>query len=953
MKKLAWLLLLLAALACGGPPGAPDAAGDVPPDSITEIEASDLPPEADAIAGFNDHTLPRFDTAQAFLDYAGVEQSPAQVKFILTDLYGEASAAGHFEEPGFYSMHDEWAWFRLLNGQDVPGLDLEPASGLSFATVAECVAWARQQDELPVGLQWAGDRLYLDRFYDRSFGPQRYFGLGSVLHYPPDPQRNLPGELWLFETEYTDKLDEPAVGRFFARLEAILPPEVAPQLKWLLRSSYQEDLAAWLRENGNPLGERVVTYADLAAEGAWEVYNPGIAAGRVAVVPKGSFAGAALSENQLVVLEEVPDDLPPVAAIVTAVPQTPLAHIGLLARSRGTPNVYLGGAAGSQQFKTWQDYGKAVIIKASADGVRFRELTTDQWNQYLKLKTPQTLSVPMADLTQAPLDVQFDGLGLADMDHLLSLIGGKASGFMALVEGGYEVPPGVMALTVKGYAGHVQALGFPLEELLADQAFVADSRVRFLALEGEEAFRQEFAVLPETIEWLESFLSKHGGDATALGAAIRAGGVKEAMEDAPIDPAWLDPVRDLLMTHFSFLSHKAGLRFRSSSTAEDVEGFNGAGLYDSNTGYLYPDEQSSADKQSKTIEKALRKTWGSYWLFGAFEERRAAGIDHLSGRMGLAVHPTFNDDAELSNGVVTLELVRRPAGDVTLLTVNVQKGALSVTNPPPGSNARPEVDTVSVDGVWGAVIKRVQGSSEMPAGQYLLSEAELTDMHDRLAQLARQWLDQRNSHYVAPQRDSTITLDLEIKRVAQGWPLLADGTQSPQRLVYKQVRTLHDSFRHAAAVQNMPVPRDLLGRTVRVESRTCNGAEFAVSVAEFYTDPAKPWPFDFGVAPFDAYLVFQFHQPPEGLPVKVGQAIGVVHTDASITHPGMATGGPWALALEVADPAKLGFAAVTLDADGHWSIRGADGQQFQGAGLSCQVKPLLVTPQAYLESLMQ
>ena len=48
--------------------------------------------------------------------------------------------------------------------------------------------------------------------------------MGSVLHYPANPDRVLPEELWLFELEFVDdKVTEAQVTTFFQRLEASLP----------------------------------------------------------------------------------------------------------------------------------------------------------------------------------------------------------------------------------------------------------------------------------------------------------------------------------------------------------------------------------------------------------------------------------------------------------------------------------------------------------------------------------------------------------------------------------------------------------------------------------------------------------------------------------------------------------------------------------------------------------
>lgn len=87
-------------------------------------------------------------------------------------------------------------------------------------------------------------------------------------------------------------------------------------------------------------------------------------------------------------------------------------------------------------------------------------------------------------------------------------------------------------------------------------------------------------------------------------------------------------------------------RFRSSSNAEDLEGFNGAGLYTSHTG----------DKP-KSIEKAVKKVWASLWSQRAFEERCHAHIDHTGVGMAILAHRSFPD--EYANGVaITRNLYR-------------------------------------------------------------------------------------------------------------------------------------------------------------------------------------------------------------------------------------------------------------------------------------------------------
>src|ERR1043165_634509 len=59
--------------------------------------------------------------------------------------------------------------------------------------------------------------------------------------------------------------------------------------------------------------------------------------GRIHVIPKLDDH-VEIGFNEILVLDEVPIQLPPVAGIITSKPSTPLSHINLLAKGWGIPN---------------------------------------------------------------------------------------------------------------------------------------------------------------------------------------------------------------------------------------------------------------------------------------------------------------------------------------------------------------------------------------------------------------------------------------------------------------------------------------------------------------------------------------------------------------------------------------------------------------------------------------
>ncbi len=118
------------------------------------------------------------------------------------------------------------------------------------------------------------------------------------------------------------------------------------------------------------------------------------------------------------------------------------------------------------------------------------------------------------------------------------------------------------------------------------------------------------------------------------------------------------------------------------------------------------------------------------------------------------------------------------------MRVDAQPGAISVTNPP--AEATRTLERVHVDLPPGGPA-RIQ---RQPATGQVFSDSELTRMAHDTAAIARQVLDATRSRRPTASRPHAITIDIELKRVAKGWPALADGRQLPARLIYKQVRPL-------------------------------------------------------------------------------------------------------------------------------------------------------------------
>jgi hypothetical protein len=391
-----------------------------------------------------------------------------------------------------------------------------------------------------------------------------------------------------------------------------------------------------------------------------------------------------------------------------------------------------------------------------------------------------------------------------------------------------DVPDRPLVLTIRAYREHLAPLLPQLRELFADRSFRDFKKLRVLALEGVDEFRRRFPGKRDE-QLALSYASPR-----ALGpiaAVVRQGGVVHLLRKRPLPAGVKAELERLLPQHFANYSSEQGLRFRSSSTVEDIEGFNGAGLYDSATGFLVPRSAQGNAPKRPSVADAVRKTWASYFGFEAFEERQQQHIDHLAADMAVLVHARFDDGMERANGVFTFTLA--PA--LRELHLDAQPGAVSVTNPPTDRVVIPESSQVAKL-AQGLEVRRHSPSSLSKRGERVLSDDELRELYALAEALTEKQLAFDNQSLPAAQRRTSLVLDFEFRRVAPGWPGLVAG-ERPSRVVIKQMRPLEPSVRVSAELARAPIPRDVLARARRVETRACRAPGLDLRALLVWTDP--------------------------------------------------------------------------------------------------------------------
>ena len=422
-----------------------------------------------------------------------------------------------------------------------------------------------------------GTYLSLERgqqFFENNYlKPNRRFILGTVAYQTP--VRRWTFEFWegdLIPTEQI-KLTSDIINSSFFTPVAYKP-----------NSSRQEDASK------NIANLQRVLQTDISKGQEYQALNVARGLGRIHIIPKLD-EHVEIGYNEILVLDEVPIQLPPVAGIITTKPSTPLSHINLLAKGWGIPNVYIKNA--QELLKEYN--GWWVEFDARRDNYSIKRADKDALNEYLsRVKERFDVMKPRSDLSVTRL------ANLSEQRAASSIAyGAKSANLGELIRArlpGVIVPSG---LTVPFYFYDQflkeNQLDNAIGEMLGDQKFVHDPVYRRTYL---TRLRERF-------------------QKGTLNQGLRANVLRRVHAEFP----------------------GKGVFARSSTNSEDLPNFNGAGLYTS-----VPNART--DEQ---VVEAIKTVWASVWNFEAYEARERAGIPHTEIFMAVLIQEGINSE---SSGVM-------------------------------------------------------------------------------------------------------------------------------------------------------------------------------------------------------------------------------------------------------------------------------------------------------------
>ena len=440
----------------------------------------------------------------------------------------------------------------------------------------------------------------------------------------------------------------------------------------------------------------VIDSEDLFGNSTYSALNTGECFGTLKFIT----GAQTMSSRDIVILRNIPNDITHVSGIITEQNQTPLSHINLKAKQNGTPNAYLKNASTDPRITPL--IGQNVKLSISPDGIEIRIASQEETEDYFEKIRPSKTSFPERNLN-------YDQIAqLSDIDFSMSsAFGAKATNLAELNTIIPSITPHGYAIPFYFYDAFMKHNGFYVEaeQMMDDTLFQSFPSVRENRLKEFRNRIKETGILPN---WMLNALN-------------------DLQESFPDD---------------------APIRARSSTNNEDLQGFNGAGLYESYTHY----------KEEGHFAKTAKQVWAGLWTYRAFEERDFWRIDHMSAAMGILVHQNFQN--ETSNGVGVTKNIYLPGPGWEGHYVNVQIGENLVTNPEPGSI--PEEYIIANLGFGSNYeIQYIRNSNQIETGQRILTRSQALRLRD--------YMDIVHAHFKNLYRgNSNFAMEIEFKLIGNG-----------------------------------------------------------------------------------------------------------------------------------------------------------------------------------------
>lgn len=495
-------------------------------------------------------------------------------------------------------------------------------------------------------------------FRDNHTRPDRRWLIGAVTRYPD-------ADLWVWEPAPYDTADAAMLELGFRAAAAHL--WIGAELRLHLTSDGQEALVL-------PADIPTTTTRLLRLFAPSMALTEGSTVGRVAFATQATLS-ADPSPRELLVIDALPEDLPPRGGVITASAPPPLAPANLLARATGTPLLWLTDAAEHPDLRALDGGWAQFDLLATGWSIQPRTDVEAEswWRDVPPIAAPFT---PFRRDVTAIVDIEaLLRLDLPLEDALVeatAAYGGAAAHLAVLPHVGRPVPaPEGAVIPIVWFSRHMDRLELNerFDELLTRPTFVSDPEAR-----AQELRR-----------------------------------IQADIREAPLD----DDVRRQLRAALEQRFPGASIRLTASTNAEDDGGLPSADLY--------PDGFLSLQSTDQAFDQAIKDMWAELWSPRAWEAHARRELSHRE--IGMALIATPERPARALHGVAITRDAFGLTTRVPTLYLNAQTG------PGPLTNLSPAVEQALVWADWpGAPVTRLSDSALVPEGERVIDAERLADL---------------------------------------------------------------------------------------------------------------------------------------------------------------------------------------------------------------------------------
>lgn len=568
----------------------------------------------------------------------------------------------------------------------------------------------------------------------------------------------------------------------------------AHQMAFIRNSETQkiDDILAWLDSQNiaNFTMERIlsgVSYVGL---------NAGTAYGFVRMYPKSEED---LEPFDIPVFATLPIDLAVVAGTISTEYQDVGSHVNLKSKERGTPNMVVRDAGQIENLQRLD--GRPVKLT-----VAFGEFSIEEVNADLVYADYQKkINKPWQQVIQSSEDklIHFDEMCKSDQPakclEKSRTFGGKVAGLGFLA---HPMVAGIGSPLQKKFKYRLSPMGFGIPLTYYNQ-FMRENLQRDDALKAiyEELINREMGI--DGAKPLQSEERKqlvHQLKNKILQSEIPESIYKKFYAELQV----LKKKVDAAYPGYSLDK----LKVRSSSNAEDIVGFNGAGLHDSYSAQVSDSKESDfqntnckyvfevdgdtgleeEDVEPKSLACAIKGAYASLWNSRAIRERSFRRFDHRTASMGLSVQPSYKFRKGIkikSNSVMITRVLGTESVFGQQLSTQVKNGL--VTNPTP--NTKSELAVISFDSTgknFGInLLQYAKPIATEPAlTKMILSREEMLQFSEIAREVEIQYCKSKKNYFpgqncafVINSQKKALALDMEFKQYDN------------KEILIKQVRT--------------------------------------------------------------------------------------------------------------------------------------------------------------------